>query len=290
MFDINKIKVPQGKVISLKDYQTDYCGEYTRETAKEELKKDKERLAEVQELFWADNRYSLLIVFQAMDAAGKDGAIRHVMSGINPQGCRVYSFKAPSTQELEHSFIWRHYRVLPERGMIGIFNRSHYENVLVTKVHPQFIMGENLPGADSVDKIDEKFWQNRYQMINNFEKEIHQNGTIILKFFLNVSKHEQKKRFLERLDKPQKNWKFSSGDLKERNFWADYQQVYAEMLTNTTTEHAPWFVIPADKKWFSRMAIGKIIIDTLEKLDLKFPEPENLQKLEEAKQILLNEK
>ncbi len=290
MFDIEKIIVPAGQNVSLSNYQTNYVGKYTKEKAKKDLKKNKKKLAEVQELFWADNRYSLLIVFQAMDAAGKDGAIRHVMSGINPQGCRVYSFKAPSKAELEHSFIWRHYKTLPERGMIGIFNRSHYENVLVTKVHPEFILGENIPGIDSVEKINEKFWETRYEMINNFEKEISQNGTIILKFFLNVSKEEQKKRFLDRLNKPEKNWKFSSADLKERKFWDNYQQVYEQMLSKTSTQYAPWYIIPADNKWFSRMAIGKIIVDTLHNLDLHFPVPENPEKIEEAKKILTNEK
>ncbi|MEA3451551.1 MAG: polyphosphate kinase 2 family protein [Bacteroidota bacterium] len=288
-FDIDKIKVPKGKDVSLKDYKTDYVGKYDKRTAKKALKKNVKKLAEVQELFWADDRYSLLIIFQAMDAAGKDGAIRHVLSGINPQGCKVNSFKAPSDKELEYSFIWRHYKVLPERGMIGIFNRSHYENVLVTKVHPEYILGERIPEIDSLDKVNDEFWEERYRMINNFEKEIHQNGTVILKFFLNLSKDEQKQRFLDRLNEPDKNWKFSSGDLKERAYWDDYQKAYEELLTKTSTDYAPWHVIPADKKWFSRIAIGKIITDTLYKLDMKFPEPENPQKLAEAKQSLLNE-
>ena len=289
MFDIDKIKVSKGEIVSLTNYNTDYVGQYDKITAKKALKKNVKKLAQVQELFWADDRYSLLIVFQALDAAGKDGAIRHVLSGINPQGCKVNSFKSPSKKELEHSFIWRHYRALPERGMIGIFNRSHYENVLVTKVHPEYILGERIPGVDSLDKVNDEFWEERYRMINNFENEIHQNGTVILKFFLNLSKDEQKKRFLDRLNEPDKNWKFSSGDLKERAYWDDYQKVYEQMLTKTSTDYAPWYVIPADNKWFSRIAIGKIITDTLYKLNLKFPEPENPQKLADAKKSLLSE-
>jgi PPK2 family polyphosphate:nucleotide phosphotransferase len=212
------------------------------------------------------------------------------MSGLNPQGCRVHSFKAPSKIELEHSFLWRHYRVLPQRGMIEIFNRSHYENVLVTKVHPEFILNENIPNIDSLDKIDDNFWQERYQMINNFEKEIYQNGTIILKFFLNLSKEEQKRRFLDRLDEKDKNWKFSSNDLTERRYWEKYQKAYEDMLNATSTSYAPWYIIPADNKWFSRMAIGTIIVDTLRKLDLKYPEPESAEKIQMAKKELLSEK
>ncbi len=289
MFDINKLLVPTGKKISLKDYRTDYTGQFDPKSAKKRLKKNKKRLSKIQEKFWADNRYSLLIVLQAPDAAGKDGAIRHVMSGLNPQGCIVHSFKAPSKIELEHSFLWRHYKALPQRGMIGIFNRSHYENVLVTKVHPELILNENIPGIDSVDKITKKFWDKRYEMINNFEKEIYENGTIILKFFLHLSKEEQKKRFLDRLNEPDKNWKFSKADLRERKFWDQYQKVYEQMLNRTSTEYAPWYVIPADHKWFSRVAIGEIIVKTLESLDLRYPDPLPKEELENAKKELLVE-
>ncbi len=291
MFDINKIIVPYNKKISLqKDFQTNYVGKYDKEKAKKDLKKNKKKLAEMQELFWADNRYSLLIVLQAPDAAGKDGAIRHVLSGVNPQGCIVHSFKAPSKEELEHPYLWRHYKALPQRGQIGIFNRSHYENVLVTKVHPEYILGERIPGIDNLKKIDEKFWKNRYKQINNFEKEIYENGTIVLKFFLNLSKKEQKQRFLDRLNEPDKNWKFSSNDLKERKYWDKYQKVYEEMLNNTSTKYAPWYVIPADNKWFSRVAIGQIIVETLKSLDLKYPKPEDAKRLQAAKNALLSEK
>lgn len=290
MFDIEKIIVPAGKKISLKkDFKTDYVGKYDKKSAKKDLKKNKKKLAKIQRVFWADDRYSLLIVLQAPDAAGKDGAIRHVMSGLNPQGCRVSSFKAPSKNELDHNFLWRHYKELPSRGKIGIFNRSHYENVLITKVHPEIILNEKLPGIDSIDKIDDKFWQKRYRQINDFEREISENGTHILKFFLNLSKEEQKDRFLDRLNEADKNWKFSSNDLKERQYWDDYQKAYEDMLNETSTKYAPWYVIPADKKWFSRMAIGQIILNKLKSLELKYPPAEDPKILKEAKKKLMNE-
>lgn len=288
--DIDKLIVPNEKKISLeKDYDTAYVGEYDKDQSKKILKKNRKELAEMQEVFWADDRYSLLIVLQASDAAGKDGAIRHVMSGVNPQGCKVSGFKAPSKEELDHNYLWRHYKELPERGQIGIFNRSHYENVLVTKVHPEYILGEKLPGIDSIDKINDEFWAKRYRQINDFEREISENGTHILKFFLNVSKDEQKQRFLDRLNEPDKNWKFSSGDLKERAYWNDYRKAFEDMLNNTSTEYAPWYVIPADHKWFSRMAIGEIIVQKLRSLDLKFPPAEDPEKLAAAKKQLENE-
>lgn len=287
--DINKLIVKPGSKISLKDYQTDYTGGFDKSAGKEELKNNVKELAELQKVFYADNRYSLLIILQAPDAAGKDGAIRHVMSGVNPQGCRVHSFKKPSKKELDHDYLWRHYLALPERGMIEIFNRSHYENVLVTKVHPEYIMYENIPGIDTVDKIDQSFWENRYEQINNFEKHIHQNGTEILKFFLHLSKEEQKERLLGRLNEDDKNWKFNSGDLEERKLWDKYQEVYTRMLNKTSKEYAPWHVIPADKKYFSRMAIGEVIVDKMKSLDLKFPEGEGKEDLAAAKQALLDE-
>lgn len=286
MFDIDKFIVPAGKKISLKDYRTDYTDGLEKDFAKKKLKKNKKKLAKIQEKFWADNRYSLLIVLQAPDAAGKDGAIRHVLSGLNPQGCVVSSFKAPSKEELEHSFLWRHYRALPQRGMIGIFNRSHYENVLVTKVHPEYILNENIPSVKSLKDIDEKFWNKRYEIINNFEKDIYENGTRIIKFFLNLSKDEQKRRFMDRLNIPEKNWKFSPSDLSERRYWEEYQKVYEEMLNRTSTQYAPWYVIPADNKWFSRYAIGQIIYKTMKNLDLRYPEPLPKEKLDAAKKEL----
>lgn len=290
MFNIDKILVPHDKKISLKDYKTDYCGKYNKKTALEALKKNVEKLAKYQDLFWADDRYSMLIVLQAMDAAGKDGVIRHVMSGLNPQGCVVHNFKAPTKEELDHDFLWRHYRRLPERGQIGIFNRSHYENVLVCKVHPEYVMSEKLPFISTVDQVDEKFWKKRYEQINDFEKLLNDNGCVVLKFFLNVSKDEQKNRFLERLRTKEKNWKFSSSDLGERKFWDKYQEVFEDMLNHTSTKYAPWYVIPADNKWFARVAVGQIIVDTFKKLELRYPKPESKEVIQKAIESLLNEK
>jgi len=291
MVDLEKLKVKPGQRISLKEFDPKYTGKYIEDEAKDKLKKNRNKLAELQEVFYASNTHSLLIVLQAMDAAGKDGAIKHVMSGVNPQGCSVYSFRKPSTQELEHDFLWRHYQCLPERGQIGIFNRSHYENVLVTKVHPEFIMSENIPGIDSVDDITPEFWNDRYEQINNFEKTIYKNGTIILKFFLHLSKEEQKDRFLDRIKEVDKNWKFSSGDVKERKFWDNYQNAFEDALSATSHIHAPWFVIPADNKWFTRIAISDIIINKLKSLNLTIPElsPEEIQMLEKDKQTLIDE-
>lgn len=288
-FDIKKIKVNPGQKINIEDFDTNYIGTYTKEYAKKALKKNTKELKKMQEMFYADDRYSLLIILQASDAAGKDGAIRHVLGGLNPQGCRVHSFKAPSKLELQHDYIWRHYISLPERGMIEIFNRSHYENVIVTKVHPEYIMAENIPGKTSVDKIDDEFWKVRYEQINNFEKHIYENGTHILKFFLNISKDEQKKRFLARIDTPEKNWKFSSSDLKERKYWDKYRKAFEDMINETTTEYAPWHIIPADNKWFSRIAIGKIIYEKMKSLDLKYPPAEKPELLKEAREQLLRE-
>jgi PPK2 family polyphosphate:nucleotide phosphotransferase len=288
-FDYNKFKVPEAVSISLKKYATREDGGLNKKAAKVELKENTKELKDIQRVFYADNRFALLIVLQAPDTAGKDGAIRHVMSGINPQGCRVHNFKTPSKEELDHDYLWRHYKVLPERGMIEIFNRSHYENVLATKVNPSFILNENLPGIDSVDKIDDQFWENRYEQINNFEKHLHQNGTHILKFFLNLSKDEQKKRLLSRLDNPNKNWKFNKADLEARAQWDEYQQVYEEMLEKTSKEHAPWYVIPADKKYFARVAIGSIILEKLQSLNLSFPSGKSENVLAEAREQLLSE-
>lgn len=288
-FDINKLSAKPGTKIDLESYDTAYTGNYNKKSAKNALKENTKELREVQEMFYADDRYSLLIVLQASDAAGKDGAIRHVFGGINPQGCRVHSFKSPSKNELEHDFIWRHYKALPERGMIEIFNRSYYENVLVTKVHPGYILGERIPGVDKLEKVNGEFWANRYQRINDFENHIYHSGTRIIKFFLNVSKEEQKNRFIARLDTPEKNWKFSTGDLKERKYWGKYRQAFEEMINATGTDIAPWYIIPADNKWFSRIAIGKIIHQTMKSLNLRYPKSESPELLEEARQQLMNE-
>ncbi|MHB9056142.1 MAG: polyphosphate kinase 2 family protein [Paludibacteraceae bacterium] len=287
--DFDKFVVKPGHKVSLKDYETDYTAGLKKKDGIEELKKNILELAELQEKFWADNRYSMLIVLQAPDAAGKDGAIRHVMSGLNPQSCRVYSYKAPSREELDHDYLWRHYKDLPERGMIGIFNRSHYENVLATKVNPLFLINENIPGIDKPEKADKKFWDERYEQINNFEKHIHQNGTEIIKIFLHLSKDEQKERLLARLNEKEKNWKFSSDDLKARAQWDDYQAAYEEMMEKTSTDYAPWYIVAADKKFFARVAIGEIIVEHFKKLKLQYPTGEPPEQLAKAKEILMNE-
>ena len=222
-----------------------------------------------QSLLYADNRYSLLLIFQAMDAAGKDGAIKHVMSGVNPQGCQVFSFKHPSATDLEHDFLWRTTRCLPERGHIGIFNRSYYEEVLIVRVHPEILRAQELP-----EKLfdDKKFWEHRFRSINDLEKHLYRNGTRVMKFFLHLSKEEQRKRFLARIDDPAKNWKFSQADLAERKFWKDYMKAYEECLSATSTEHAPWFVVPADDKENARLIISQIVLDTLQSLKMSYPE------------------
>ncbi|MCB0585249.1 MAG: polyphosphate kinase 2 family protein [Phaeodactylibacter sp.] len=290
--DTQKFRVAAKKVISLKDYDPgSRDGFKNKKSAKAQLREDIGLMSELQYRLYAENRQALLIIFQAMDAAGKDSAIRHVLSGINPQGCEVHSFKHPSTLELEHDYLWRHYSRLPDRGRIGIFNRSHYENVLITKVHPEFLLAENLPGIHSVKDVGEKFWKARYRQINNFERTISENGTTIIKFFLHLSKKEQKKRFLERIEKPEKNWKFSAADIEERAYWDDYQKAYETAISKTSTEFAPWYVIPADHKWFSRMAIGNIIVETLKRMNIKMPVVSEKEKilLQQAKERLEKE-
>lgn len=292
LIDVKKFLVPEGKKISLKDYATKYEGtELNKKDAEKLLEEGRKQLALIQDILYAHNQYSVLIILQAMDAAGKDGAVKHIMSGFNPLGVKVHSFKAPTADELDHDYFWRHMKALPPRGEIGIHNRSHYENVLVTKVHPEFILNENIPGIDSVDKIDENFWKMRYEQIKNFEKSLAENGMVILKFFLHVSKDEQKKRFLERIDDKSKNWKFSVSDIKERAFWDDYQRVYAEALSATSTKNAPWFVIPADNKWFARLAIASIIYRQFDRLNLSYPTVSNTQReaLLKVKEQLLAE-
>jgi len=289
--EFKNLIVSGGKKISIKDAKTDYTGGYNKEKAKDALVKSKIEVSQLQEKLYASGTHSLLIIFQAMDAAGKDSAIEHVMSGLNPQGCQVFSFKVPTAEEYEHDFLWRHYKALPERGRIGIHNRSHYENVLVCKVHPEYILSENIPGYSGLEKIDEHFWKQRYQSIRSFEEHLAANGTTILKFFLNVSKDEQKQRFLDRIEDPAKNWKFSSGDIKERALWNDYMKAYEEAINETATKEAPWHIIPADKKWFARLAISEIIEDKLRSLNLKFPVlgEEEQVKLNETKLALLAE-
>jgi PPK2 family polyphosphate:nucleotide phosphotransferase len=294
---IDLFRVPTNKKVRLKDYdpgwkQTaefdDFGKDAVKERAHEVLAQNLADLAEAQDLLYANDRYSVLIVLQAMDAAGKDGTIKHVMSGVNPQGCQVFSFKKPSAEDLDHNFLWRYMRCLPERGRIGIFNRSYYEDVLVVKVHPDLI-GHQLPRKKK--KIGDKFWAQRYEDINAFERHLVRNGTVILKFFLNVSREEQKARFLERLSRPEKNWKFSSSDLAERDFWDDYMAAYEDALRATSTKWAPWYVIPADYKWVTRAAIADIVTKSIRDLDLKYPEvtPEQEKLLDVARAKLAAE-
>ncbi len=245
-------------------------------------------LAELQDMLYAQNRWTVLLIFQAMDAAGKDGAIKHVMSGVNPQGCQVFSFKSPSAQDLSHDYLWRCMTSLPERGRIGLFNRSYYEETLVVRVHREFLARQRLPP----ELLTADIWKDRYKDIRNFERYLTRNGVVIRKFFLHVSRKEQRKRFLERLQNPEKNWKFSDNDIKEREFWDDYMQAYEDMIRATATKHAPWYVVPADNKWFTRVVVAAAIVKTLGSLGLKYPTvgPEKLQALAAAKKALLGEK
>lgn len=276
--------------IKLKDFDTTYKGGLTKDVGLMMLAAEKEKLYELQEKLYADGSKSLLIVLQAMDAAGKDSMIEHVFGGVNPQGCQVSSFKTPSTKEYLHDFLWRHAVALPEKGKIGIFNRSHYESVLACKVHPEFNLNEHV--WDNVKDFDQKFWDERYESIEDFEKHLARNGTKIVKIFLHISKDEQKDRFLDRINEEDKNWKFSMGDLKERALWDDYMEAYEEAISRTSKDHAPWFIVPSDKKWFARVAAVQIIIDALEEMDLEFPDyPDKYdQQLLEAKEKLENEK
>jgi len=265
-----KLKAPTGKKkIKLSRYKTDWTGGLQDEDrAKDMLDDGIKRLAKMQDRLYAQNTHAVLILFQAMDAAGKDSTIQHVMSGINPQGCQVFSFKAPSAEERDHGYLWRTMKAVPERGRIGIHNRSHYEEVVIVRVHPAILQGQRLPAQVKQDK---RIWDQRFRHINEFERYLTENGTVVLKFFLHVSKEEQKRRFLERIDNPDKNWKFSSGDVDERGYWDDYMRAYEEAIGHTSTPWAPWFIIPADHKWFMRLAVAAIISEAMEKLDLKYP-------------------
>ncbi|HPT14212.1 MAG TPA: polyphosphate kinase 2 family protein [Bacteroidales bacterium] len=277
---------------SLKDFDPSFSGKYkSKKGAEKDLEKGIEKLAELQDMLYAHDQYSILLIFQAMDAAGKDGTIKHVMSGVNPQGCQVTSFKVPSAEELDHDYLWRCVKQLPERGRIGIFNRSYYEEVLVTRVHPQILQNQKLPALPKAPEKDQKFWKQRFDDINNFEKYLSNQGTIILKFFLHVSPEEQKKRLLDRIADSSKNWKFSIGDLHERALWPQYMEAYEEILKHTSTAAAPWYVIPADKKWFMRAAVSDIIVERLQQLKLHYPIINDTQKadLVKAKEMLENE-
>lgn len=276
---------PGSQISLLKDYNPGYkCEFHQKGDAVRKLNAGILQLAKYQDILYAQNTYSLLIIFQAMDAAGKDSTIKHVMSGVNPQGCQVFSFKAPSEEELDHDYLWRSMRALPERGRIGIFNRSYYEELLIVRVHPEILKKQQLPSFPKGDQI----WKQRFEEINNFEKYLVNNGVIILKFFLNVSKSVQRKRFLERIESPEKNWKFSASDLQERRFWDDYMNAYEEVFNHTSTEFAPWYIVPADRKWFTRLIVADIICQKLQELNLQYPKisEEYKRKLSDAKKAL----
>jgi len=263
-------RITDGGKFRLKDVDPGDTGDLKSEDkprAKEALQIGIQALAELQDMLYAQDRWALLLVFQAMDAAGKDGAIKHVMSGVNPQGCEVYSFKAPGPTELDHDYLWRSHVSIPERGRIGVFNRSHYEEVLVVRVHPELLQTQKLPPK----VVDKDIWDDRYKDIRNFERYLTRNGVVIRKFFLHVSRGEQKRRFLERLEQPEKNWKFSASDVRERAYWKDYMRAYEEAIRETATDHAPWYVVPADNKWFTRVIVAAAIIDALASLDLHYP-------------------
>jgi PPK2 family polyphosphate:nucleotide phosphotransferase len=282
-------RITKGKDFRLKDVDPDNTLEFTKEAdkprAKEALASGVAALAELQDKLYAQDKWAVLLIFQAMDAAGKDGAIKHVMSGINPQGCQVYSFKSPSSEDLDHDYLWRCMKCLPNRGHIGIFNRSYYEEVLVVRVHPEFLAKAKLPPK----LVSKNIWQERYEDISNFEQYLARNGIIVRKFFLHVSKKEQKQRFLDRIDDPLKNWKFSANDASERDYWDDYMTAYEEMIQETATKHAPWYVVPANNKWFTRVVVAGAVIDALASLDLAYPEVDEskLKELAAAKKKLL---
>ncbi len=285
---LTPFRVTDGLTFDLKDVDPRDTGGITSKVrAKDLLAQGIQRLTDMQEKLYAQDRWGVLMIFQAMDAAGKDGAIKHVMSGINPQGCQVFSFKAPTSEELDHDFLWRTTKALPERGRIGIFNRSYYEEILVVRVHPELLARQKLPGS----LVTKRIWQERFEDINAFERYLARNGYAIVKFFLHVSKDEQKARFLERLERPEKNWKFSMADAAERDHWSDYQAAYQDMIRHTAAEHAPWYVVPADTKWFARLVVATALYDTMDKLNLSFPvlDKEKLEELKAARKALLTE-
>jgi len=293
---LKAVRVPPGRKVNLDDYDpgldiipelSEYDKDELKALASEKLRDNIQDLAAAQEMLYASDVYSVLIVLQAMDAAGKDGTIKHVMSGVNPQGCQVFAFKKPSDEDLDHNFLWRYMKALPERGRIGIFNRSYYEDVLVVKVHPEILDRQRLPPG----KRDKSFWEKRYEDINRFERHLVRNGTVILKFFLNVSKGEQKKRFLARLENPEKHWKFSEADLAERAYWGEYRRAFEDCFSATSTKWAPWHIIPADHKWAARALVSGIVARTIEDLDLEPPvlTPARKKILAEARRRLLGE-
>jgi len=281
--------VCDGKKFRLKDFEADDTWKLeSKDEAAKLLEHSLDKLAELQGRLYAQNEWALLLIFQAMDAAGKDGTIKHVMSGVNPQGCEVFSFKAPSAEELDHDFLWRTMKNLPERGRIGIFNRSYYEETLVVRVHKEFLTKQKLPEK----LVTKNIWRERFEDISSVERYMGRNGIIVRKFFLNVSREEQKERFMKRLDEPKKNWKFSAADIRERQCWPQYMEAYEDTIRHTATEQAPWYVVPADHKWFTRLVVASVIVDTLESLKLKFPDvaPEVRKEFAAARAALKNEK
>jgi len=286
---VKPYRVEDGKHFRLKDHDPAHtAGVDSKEEAKQLLEEGVAKLAELQDKLYAEDHWALLLIFQAMDAAGKDGAIKHVMSGVNPQGCQVYSFKAPSSEELDHDYLWRTMKCIPERGRIGIFNRSYYEEVLVVRVHPELLKAQRIPPS----LITKAIWKERFEDIRAFESYMTRNGVLIRKFFLNVSRKEQKRRFLERLEQPEKNWKFSAADIRERACWEDYMAAYEDMIRHTATPEAPWHVIPADNKWFTRIAVASAIVDTLEDLNLAYPkvDEDKAKELAAARKLLEGKK
>ena len=280
-----RYRISNGEKFRLRDHDPgDQGGIRDKREARERLEAGCDRLRELQAMLYAQDRHALLLIFQAMDAAGKDGAIKHVMSGVDPQGCQVFAFKAPSEEELDHDFLWRTTRALPERGRIGVFNRSYYEEVLIVRVHPQILNRQKLPA----DQLGEDLWKRRFRSINDLERHLARNGTVVRKFFLNVSREEQRQRFLSRLDEPEKNWKFSVADVQERQHWDRYMEAYEDMIRHTSTEEAPWYVVPADHKWFTRLVVAEAIIETLESLDLRYPTVDDAKRaeLEKARALL----
>jgi PPK2 family polyphosphate:nucleotide phosphotransferase len=287
---IKPYRINDGKNFKLKNFDPGDTGDFDKndkERITQALEEGIEIMRDLQTKLYADDKWAVLLIFQAMDAAGKDGAIKHVFSGINPQGCQVTSFKSPTSEDLDHDYLWRCVKNLPERGRFGIFNRSYYEEVLVVKVHQEFLVSQKLP-----DKIiNGNIWKNRYNDISQFEKYLHNNGILVRKFFLNVSKKEQKERFMERLDRPEKNWKFSAADVKERQHWDEYMEAYEDMIRNTAAEDAPWFVVPADKKWYTRAVIAAAVIEAIDSLNPQFPklDKKKLADLDAAREALMNE-
>ena len=281
----DRFRVPAGGRFRIAEYDPGDTGTYTsKKEGQKRLQEGCARLQELQNVLYAQDRYALLLIFQAMDGAGKDSAIKHVMSGVNPQGCQVYSFKAPSPEELDHDYLWRTSHALPERGRIGVFNRSYYEEVLIVRVHPEILKGQKVPAEMVTDDI----WKQRFEDINALERYLTRNGIVIRKFFLNVSKEEQRQRFLARLEEPDKNWKFSLADVHERTHWDRYMEAYEDMIANTSTEEAPWYAIPADHKWFARMAVADVIVEALEALELSYPtlDEKKHRELAEARALL----